>query len=105
MELYYSTMCDSIKKLGSDPAKLFTFVDFQNELQRFGRFPLLTGPMLIQIMLAGPDDIQDIDEYSERLSKGEFPDLIKSYSESTKRTYTQTINNTVSDLVNYGYVK
>lgn len=105
LRLYYSSLSDFIRKLGSKPENLFTYDNLTQELQRFGRFALLTGPMIIQLLLASPDDIQDMDEYSEKIGTGASMDFVKDYPDDVKKIYSETINNVISDLIEYGFVK
>lgn len=69
-----------------------------------GEFALLTGPLIIQIAIASPKDVGNLDEYAEMVEKGGTADLINEYDEDTQMQYTKLINDLVTDLVNYGYV-
>lgn len=104
LKTYYSTLSDSIRKLGSDPNKLYPYASFEQQLRKMGEFALLTGPLIIQIAIASPKDVGNLDEYAEMVEKGGTADLINEYDEDTQMQYTKLINDLVTDLVNYGYV-
>lgn len=104
LKTYYSALSESIRKLGSDPDKLYTFENLESQLRKFGEFALLCAPMIIILSVAGPNDIGSLDEYAELLDKGEKVDLLKPFEGDTLQKYTTLINDVVTDLVNYGYV-
>lgn len=104
LKTYHTTLCNSIRKLGSDPNKLYPYTSFEQQLRKMGDFALLCGPLIIQIAVANPKDIGNLDEYAELVEKGENADLVNEYDEDTQMEYTRLINDLVTDLVNYGYV-
>lgn len=106
LKTYYSSLCNIVEKLGSDPKKLYTFENLQTQMRKFGEFALLSGPMIIQIKVANAKDILNLDDYAEQVEKGNSSaDLIGEYDENTQEEYSDLINDLVTDLVNYGYVK
>ena len=105
LDEYYSSLSETIRKLGSDPNKLYTYEDFQRQLKKFGKFALLCGPFLIQIKVAGAKDIGNLDEYAESIEKGEEGDVFNPFCEETQSVYSTWVSDLVSDLVDYGYVE
>lgn len=106
LKIYHESVSQTIRKLGSDPEKLFSYDDFQRELRKFGEFPLLFGPMIIQIRIAEAADILDLDEYSERVDKGELDaDLLGDFNEENQIIYNTLINDLVNDLIKYKFIK
>lgn len=103
-EHYYKILSESIVKLGSDPAKLYTFDNFQGDLKKFGRFAFIWGPMLIQMMLVDAKDIPDLEELSKDMANNEkHVDIIKGFNPETQIKYNKRINELLTDLVDYGY--
>lgn len=47
LRLYHETLSKTIEMLGSDPDKLFTFENLQNEMKRCGNYALLWAPAVI----------------------------------------------------------
>lgn len=85
--------------MGSDPEKLFTFDDLQNELKRCGNLAMIMTPIHLQIYLTKTEDIVDLNEISEQehfsfSSKSEF-----------EIAFRDKLNDVVTDLVNFGYYK
>lgn len=106
LKTYYSSLCDIVEKLGSDPKKLYTYENLQTQMRKFGEFALLCGPMIIQIKVANAKDILNLDDYAEQVEKGnKAADLVGEYDEETQEKFSNLINGLVDDLVNYGYVK
>lgn len=104
LKTYYSSLSKTIQRLGSDPHKLYTFENLKMEMKKFGKFALLTGPMIIQIRIANAKDIRDLDEYSELVDNGVEADLLNDFDENTQLVYSKEINDLVNDLLKYGYV-
>lgn len=103
MRHYHDTLSSQIRRLGSDPEKLFKFADFQKELQKFGQYPFLFGPVFVQHYLTDSKDLQNFDEISEKMSK-ESVDLMRNeFHEETQQLYKQRQNELLEDLVSFGY--
>lgn len=105
LKTYHSSLSETIRKLGSDPEKLYSYENFQKELKKFGYFALLTGPMIAQIRVAGAEDIRDLDDYSERVDRGETADLLNDFGEETAAVFSKLMNDLVTDLLKYEYIK
>lgn len=105
LKMYYDTLCNTVKKLGSDPNKLYTFKDLESQLKKYGEFALLCGPMIIQNKVANASNVGNLDDYAELVENGVEADLITQYDEITQMQYDSLINGLVTDLVSYGYVK
>lgn len=87
LNTYYSSLSETIKKLGSDPEKLYSYDNFRMELKKFGNFALLYAPEIARIRFAAAEDLR------------------AEYSEETAKVYSQLINDLVNDLTKYDYIK
>lgn len=105
LKTYYTSLSDTIRKLGSDPDKLYSWEDFQGQLRKFGEFSLLCGPFIIQLKMAGAEDVRDVDEYIELIDIGKEADLINLVKEESRAEYKRQVNDMVTDLIDYGYIK
>lgn len=108
LKTYHFSLSEMIRKLGSDPDKLYTYENLKSQLKKFGKYALVCAPMIIQIMVASAKDIGNMDDYSEMI-RSENPDVVKPdligpYDEETKAAYSAKINGLITDLVNYGYL-
>lgn len=104
LDTYYSSLCEMIRKLGSDPMKLYTFQDFQLQLAKCGEFALLYAPIIFSFRMAQAKDVANLDEYAEHLDNGNDADLLCQFDENTQKIYSRLINDAVIDLIDYGYI-
>lgn len=104
MKYYHTTLSNSIKKLGSDPDKLFTFDEFEGQLKKFGKFAFIWGPMLTNMMMADPNDIPDLDQLSEKLveNKGNI-EFTKDFEGDEKTAYETRLRDLIGDLIDLDY--
>lgn len=104
MKTYYSSLSENIRKLGSDPNKLYTYENFQNELRKTREYVMLRGLMMVQIKLASVEEVTNIDEYSELIDRGVDVDLINLTDEQSLSEYSRLVNEITTDLFDYGYI-
>lgn len=104
IETYYSSLSDTIRRLGSDPDKLFTYADLQSELRQFGDFTLLSAPLLTRARVADADDVCDLDEYAAAIDKGEKADIFRPFVGDTMATFKKLLNDAIHDIHEYGYI-
>lgn len=102
LNIYYSSLSGTVRRLGSDPEKLFRFSDLQAELKAYGKFAIITGVLLLPFILAQQGDITDLEEYAEGLLKEEKVSILRPQGIGNE-IYVKTINEVVADIVNYGY--
>lgn len=94
-----------MQKLGSDPNKLYTFENLQSQLKQFSVYALIFAPMVLQIRVAKPEHFADLDDFTERIERGEDADIMKEFDSETMIKYSTLINDLVTDLVRYGYIQ
>lgn len=104
MKVYYLSLSTTIQTLGSDPKKLFSFKNFEEELQKHGVLFLMYAPMALQFVIAEPDDLYDMKEYNRRISNGESINLVKDFKGEKQAEYIQAARDVVNDLFAYGFV-
>lgn len=105
LETYYTSLSDTIQKLGSDPNKLFSFEQFQGQLRRFGETALLFAPMLMLVKLVKPEHIKPMAEYAAGVERGELPDLIIKLDTETQTEFSRLVNDLFNDLLNWEYIQ
>lgn len=99
--LYHSTLSDNIKELGSDPDKLYSLERFQEDSVKFGRFPLIFMPLLIQFCHIDHRFISDLDDFCEKICNGEQVTLFKQFDDVTESMFKRILNETVTDIVTF----
>lgn len=104
LETYYAALSGIIRKLGSNPYKLFTFQNLKDELRKFGELAVYCAPMIIQIRIANAKDVRDLDEYSDAIENGEDADLLNEFDKDTQAIFSELVNDVVLDLFELGYI-
>lgn len=61
LHIYYNELSTFLTKLGSDPQKLFTFSDLEDQFRQFGKYGLIFAPILVGVMVSDSTDIIDMD--------------------------------------------
>lgn len=106
IKLYHNSLSNTIRKLGSDPEKLFSFNDLQGELKRYGRFGLLLAPVLLQIITSKASDIPDMDDFAEQMANNTktLEESVAAFSSTgTVDQYNQRVRDVVKDGILLSY--
>lgn len=107
IDLYYSTLCDTVRQLGSDPEKLFTYSDLTVQLRQFGKFGLVFGLVVIQFFFCSLDNVLDLEKSISKPSEDgqhKFV-LFGDVTDSKKDDYARAINDAIGDMLDYGYIQ
>lgn len=78
-----------IRKLGSDPDKLYSYENLQFQLKKFGNFTLICAPIIISLRKNKREHVENIH---------------KDFIDETQEEYNKEMNDLVSDLLNYKYI-
>lgn len=105
LKTYYSSLSQTIQKLGSDPNKLYTYENLQMQMEKYSDYALLLAPMIIGIRVAKAKDVVNLDNFAEMIDRGEDADIIGQFDDETEEEFSRQINGLITDLHNYGYVK
>lgn len=108
MREYHNQLSSNIRKMGSDPEKLFPYEAFKAELKSSGNIGFLLVPMLIQVSLAESNAISDLDQLCEESTDANEEkkwDIIQGFSESGQLIFHKRINECIGDLVEHGYFR
>lgn len=105
LKAYYASLSGMIRRLGSDPEKLFTFNDLLDELKEAGEFALLVAPMIHQVRLVDSADVANMDNFAVAIEKGEYVPFVQKFDDNTQIVFDDLMNGAVNDLLDYGYVQ
>lgn len=105
MKHYHKTLSDAIRRLGSDPEKLYPFAVFEQELKKFGKFIISFSPIMVQMTLTEATNIPDLDDFSEGLQNGDDTvDLVRGdFNEEIQKIYSKRISDVFTDLLELDY--
>jgi thiamine kinase-like enzyme len=86
--VYYESLSEFLRKLGSDPDKMFPFEELQKQWKRFSLFGLTMLSSVIKVCLSDKDEVNDLAEVAEsgRQITDAFTKAVKSTEEFGKRT-------------------
>lgn len=104
LHIYHDTLSAAMRRMGSDPDRLFSYADFQRDLNKFGRYGILIAPMLVQVVIADPTDIPDMDALSDEMAKTGNHEAQMFISEKTANAYNRRISDVIRDAERYGYL-
>lgn len=93
LRFYHYSLSQIVTKLGSDPAKLFSFEDLKQQLRNCGKYAFLQAPLLIKIMFFDSKDVPKSDGICEK------ENVIPSPKNDA---YSKRIQGAIADLVGLG---
>lgn len=105
LQTYYSSLSETIRKLGSDPNKLYTYENFRMQMRKYSEYALLLAPMIYTLRLAQAEDAVNLDDFANSLDRGEEASIVKPFHGQTRVEFSRLINGLVTDFVEFGYVK
>lgn len=110
MDVYYNTLVTFMKRLGSDPEKMFPRQAFEEQLKRFGRFGLLMAIMVLPIFTSKVEDTPDMDDLAEKfkesLTSGIPMDesVISFTTHKTQDAYNERMTGVFQDMYDLKYI-
>lgn len=102
LNIYHDALTDIVRRLGSDPEKLFRLEDLMEELKACGKYAVIIGVSMVPFVLSEPNEIADMEEYSVRFAKGEKATLFTS-DINPNSVYSEAVNEIVGDVIAYGF--
>ncbi|XP_008195690.1 uncharacterized protein LOC103313645 [Tribolium castaneum] len=81
IDVYYESFCSFVKKLGSDPDKVFPYEELLNQWKKFSLFGLVMMPNILRACVQDKDEVKDLAELVET-GQG----FTEAYKESFKNT-------------------
>ncbi|XP_058819897.1 uncharacterized protein LOC131682439 isoform X2 [Topomyia yanbarensis] len=103
---YHRSLSDFLRRLGSDPERLFPRKALDQQLQRFGRFGLMMAVMILPIITTRSEDVPDLEEMAEKMENGfDISEEANNFrSEDTEANYRQRMGDCCRDMVQLGYI-
>lgn len=103
LDVYYKELSAFMRRLGSNPEKMFPRHAFDAQLMKFGHFGLLMGFMVNPIVTTHKEDVPDLDEMSKQISEGSI-DVDTFKSERSEDAYRERTSTLIADIAEYGYI-
>lgn len=106
LRAYYNQLTNNIRKLGSQPEKLFPYEAFINELKECGNFAFLITPLIVQLCVVDPNDVNNLNEICEESTEDDKQfDLVQGLSKPSQLLFNERILDCIEDLVQFGYYR
>lgn len=106
IKYYYNALSESIRRLGSDPEKLFSFGDLQSQLRKFGKYPFILGLISAPMVLPKADAIPDINQVGQNADRNNGGNAYyEPYDEETQSIFHRRVNDLLTDLIDFGFHK
>lgn len=93
-----------ITELGSDPETLFSYADLEAQLKTFGRFSVIWAVCFTNFGFVNSKEVKNLDDFSEEVSESKNVSIFTGIDDSKKDAFAESLNNVISDIINYGYV-
>lgn len=100
LRVYYDSLSELLRRVGSDAEKLFKFSDLQDQLRKFGRYGLIMSPMVIMISMAKPENIPDMDKVADDQQNADNFDGMKKTDDLG---YKKRMADVIRDFFTYGF--
>lgn len=100
IDLYYKSLSETVKLLGSNPEKLFTLDNLKDELKRCGNFALIIAPTVLHVSQGDPNDVANKNEMIE--SDDGFQ-LVTGLSDERQKEFGRRVNEMMEDIVQLGF--
>lgn len=106
LNIYHQSLSEFLRRLGSDPEKLFPRKALDEQLQKFGRFGLLMAVMILPVITTKSEDVPDLEEMAEKMESGAdlSAEVDNFRSESTEAVYREKMVGCCRDMVQLGYI-
>lgn len=101
LELYHSSLSETIRKLGSDPEKLFSWNDLQTQLKKFGKFNYMCAPSISALLLFDARDINSMTE--EDITSVTSIDSLFKPDQQMEKKYIKLVSDVLDDLIEFDY--
>ncbi|XP_058819915.1 uncharacterized protein LOC131682455 [Topomyia yanbarensis] len=103
LDYYHRNLSDHIRRLGSDPERLFPRAAFDQQLLRFGRTGLIMATIGLPVITTKNEDVPNLEEWTEQIDAG--LDVSKSFSsKGMETTYRRNMTDCCRDMVRLGYI-
>lgn len=96
---YHNTLATVVRRLGSDPERLFSWTDFRADLRQFGVYGAIMAPFMLQVTTA---DAEDVRRSQEALAGG-CTETNLWYSESTAEVYAERVRDVLRSADDCGF--
>lgn len=104
IKYYHDTLSESIRRLGSDTDKLFSFDHLQSQLKKFHKYPFILGLISPPMILPKADAIPVINKSATETTQNANESVdYEPYDEETQAIFHRRVNDLIADLIDLGF--
>lgn len=105
LNVYYTNVATTIRALGSDPERLFSRADFDQQLRENAFFGILNGPMSLPGLVCDVEDISDMNELAECAERGTTKEVhLAVLDDQAEISYRKLYSDVMKDAERYGWL-
>lgn len=105
LRIFHESVVQVIQLCGSDPNKLMTFDDLQEQLKKLGCFGVIMAPILLQVIVAESNN--DLDQMANELLNADSEQKrvqFANFSADSLETYRRRMCDIIDDAQRYGWL-
>lgn len=103
LNVYYFELAEFLRRLGSDPMKVFPRSALNDQLKKYGLFGLVMGLMVIPTLTTKADDVPDLDYLSSRMEAEDMEYTKKAFDNNDPEAKSR-IRDVVIDIIELKYL-
>ncbi|XP_058825479.1 uncharacterized protein LOC131685635 [Topomyia yanbarensis] len=103
-DTYYNSLSEQLARLGGDVKRQYPRDVYQAQWQKYGRFGMLMGFIVVPMMCTASEDLPDQDEYMRRLETEEHVKYDFGTEANAFERYRKRMAGIIRDVVRLGYL-
>ncbi|XP_031627330.1 uncharacterized protein LOC116343427 [Contarinia nasturtii] len=106
LKAYHDSLSAHIRRLGSDPEKLFPFPLMQEHFRKCGKYGLIMAAVLLPMITMESGNGIDLDEAANSMAEKHDTDAFDDYfiSVNSRNKFNKRMRDVVADMIRLGYV-
>lgn len=104
LKVYHNSLSTHVRRLGSDPEKLFSYETMQEHFRKFAKFGLILSTALLPMITSDDGHGIDVDEMAESVQNGNELDAGAFISDKSRNKLNKRLRGVVNDMVRLGYI-
>lgn len=106
LHVYYDALAETLTASGSDPEKLFTFSDLEQQFKQFSAYALTVTSLIQSIMISSGENITDMDEYADAVSRcnEDNQEYFVKFDEKSRPAFIERMGGVIDDALRLGWI-
>lgn len=104
IEIYYKSLNEIVRLCGSNAEQLFSWHDLQEQFKKFGKFGLVSAPMVLQTIVSDPENINSMESLADNLNSNSGSKDMATLNDRTERMFKERITDAIEHAIKYNWV-